>query len=645
MGKIESDSTDFSLCKDLEDGSLDRSVTGQEYERRQCTDPFCSVVLLCFVYGLYAVYCQATRDGNLAKLTHGFDWKGDICGVDNNVADRPLLFWCTSDLDQELSLLDGICVSKCPTGEESRSWCPGEAKPFRQNGPVIDEQQQVMIGMVRNLTLVSNYPTREALGYCFPTQNSALMKSILDNTHVASWTKQAYLACHGAVESWRFLIGVGVVSVGIGYLFLLVLWYFFAKLIYILLVAVHALLLFLTYASVNAGLHEDRNFFASYASPPTARTLAWGMAVLTVAVWALYTIASCYSRNAINVTIDSVKASCEVLAAVPSLLLQPLLHSALLLTTLLSFLYGFAWLLSTGEVLPEGDSLREGGIQISGLRREIDFTSRQWAEICYWIFGTVWLCETVSALGQFAISHAVVMHSCYKEKQWLPVLHGYAAGVIYHLGTLAVGGFIIGCLKIVATVLALILRQVSDQNGVQGAVVRVICCCCLQCVSCLEQLMTMVNDLVYTDVALRSVGYLEAADNVVRIAASNPATYVAIRGSAVAVRVLGVTAIGGLGTLLSYKVLSSTHIHQELDGVFAGASSMLATSNIIGTTIAAGLICFYIAISFMMVFYQTTYTLMYCMLIGVIQGEEGDTSPQQRELMSPLKGGSPLPRG
>eukprot|EP00435_Cladocopium_sp_Y103_P047441 s100_g13.t4 len=56
---------------------------------------------------------------------------------------------------------------------------------------------------------------------------------------------------------------------------------------------------------------------------------------------------------------------------------------------------------------------------------------------------------------------------------------------------------------------------------------------------------------------------------------------------------------------------------------FENASTMLVTSNILGTTIAAALVCFYVALAFMMVFYQTTYSLMYCMLLT---GESGDLS-------------------
>ncbi|CAJ1361935.1 unnamed protein product, partial [Effrenium voratum] len=114
-------------------------------------------------------------------------------------------------------------------------------------------------------------------------------------------------------------------------------------------------------------------------------------------------------------------------------------------------------------------------------------------------------------------------------------------------------------------------------------------------------------------------------------AASNPVTYAAIKSSATVMRVVGVTIIAGCGTFLSYQVQSSTALHKQLDLVFENASTMLVTSNILGTTIAAGLICFYVALAFMMVFYQTTYSLMYCMLLlGPASADAQNTEMQTR---------------
>jgi len=328
----------------------------------------------------------------------------------------------------------------------------------------------------------------------------------------------------------------------------------------------------------------------------------------------------CYScRAAVQTAIDSITATCEVIGQLPTVLLQPLVHSVVVITLLLMLVYGFAWLLSTGKVVTSDEPVASGGIEIAGLRRSLEFSNWQWLCIGYWVFGLVWIFETLNALGQFAISHAVAVFGYSTNEPLCPMLRGYGVGLSCHLGTLAFGGFIMSCFKILATVLAFLSRQTKDDTSLQGAVGVVICSCCACCTLFIERVLKMVNDLVYADVALQGTSYLEAAENVVRVATSNPVTYVLIKGSATAVRVLGVAVIGGVGTLLSYQVLCSSDLQPKLGSIFLDATSVLKTSSILGTTCAAAIVCFYVAIAFMMVFYQTTYTLMYCMLSGEIK--------------------------
>mmetsp|Transcript_56322 Transcript_56322/g.132142 ORF Transcript_56322/g.132142 Transcript_56322/m.132142 type:complete len:653 (+) Transcript_56322:35-1993(+) len=590
--------------------------------KRKCTDRFCIVLLVAFMSGMGYLYRRARAEGDLAKLTHGFDWTGKICGVDEAVRDKPLLFWCTPNGEEGLTLLDGICVARCPSSRTEQFFCPGPAVPFevKEFLDPYHRKQEVVIGMRRNLTEKPSYPSVEAFGYCFPKEDLVLLQSVMDRTYVSSFTRQVILAGQGAAESWRFLVLVAIACIVIGYAFLFVIWHSFEKLVYGLIVAVHVALLAVAGVFLFVSFQPEHNFFFTYFSPPVARMCAWACAALAVVFWMLFAFLCCQGRESLAVTIDSVTATCEVIAEIPSMLMQPLLHSAIVVLALLGLVYGLAWILSTGKVVPLGEPLEQSGIQIAGVHRNLEFTDGQWASIAYWLFGLVWIFEIMNALGQFAISHAVVINTVHQEEESYPMLHGYVVGITFHLGSITFGAFVIGCLKLAAAAMSFVLNQARDEQGVQSTVAQVLCCCCLCTVACIERVLSMVNDLIYTDVALRSCGYMQAADHVVSVAASNPLTYAAIKAAATAMRVVGVTIIGGCGTFLSYQALSSTQLHRQLDSVFENSSTMLVTSNILGTTIAAGLICFYVALAFMVVFYQTTYSLMYCMLLGAGTG-------------------------
>merc|ERR1712008_451125 len=100
-------------------------------QSRHRTDVPCLLMFLAFLCGMVYIYFVSRMEGNLAKLTHGFNWKGEICGVDAAVRHEPNLFWCNPSADQDsVVLLDGVCVASCPNNATTQHWCPGAAQPL-----------------------------------------------------------------------------------------------------------------------------------------------------------------------------------------------------------------------------------------------------------------------------------------------------------------------------------------------------------------------------------------------------------------------------------------------------------------------------------------------------------------------------------
>eukprot|EP00913_Durusdinium_trenchii_P004297 g3984.t1 len=666
--------------------------------RRRCTDRCCSVVLFAFLFGMWSVYQHALKEGNLAKLCLGV-----LHFPLSAVRDKPFLFWCTPNRNEAFTLLDGICVSQCPSSDREIFYCPGRALPFQV-------KQYLDAGVV--LMLISNrwscrfglskatstaftrvrfgYPSTEAFGYCFPTRDLAMLRSVTERTYVFGFTKQVVLA--GSAQ-----------EPAMGYVFLFVIWYSFEKLVYSFLALAHVLLIGAAAGFLFVSFYPEHNFFQTYFSPEASRICAWGCAAISLILWMLFSILCCQGREALAVTIDSVTATCEVITEIPTMLLQPLVHSAFVVFTLLLLVYGFAWILSTGKVVPQLEPHRHDYMKMMNL----EFSQLQWVCIVYWIFGAVWIFEILNALSQLGRPTSSGWserrrHDCFgRLYHWLFEV-GRGVFVLHPEPDAKHGGHTRSC-GTSPMHLGSRSREPGDRFRCTSPTEIDLVKPCLKR-TCLRGVLSMVNDLVYTDVALHSCGYIEAADNVVRVAASNPLTYAAIKASAITMRVVGVSIIGGCGTFLSYQALSSTELHRQLDlchclcamttasknrsgrkaaedgrphvlcqsdscktiaesisetdhaqkrrahlsgfvrGMMASgtvvkvasppysltgqefqdASTMLVTSNILGTTIAAGLICFYVGLAFMMVFYQTTYSLMYCMLLTGDggQGEE-----------------------
>merc|ERR1712048_751701 len=128
---------------------------------------------------------------------------------------------------------------------------------------------------------------------------------------------------------------------------------------------------------------------------------------------------------------------------------------------------------------------------------------------------------------------------------------------------------------------------------------------------------------VYADVALQGTDYLEAAENVVQVVASNPVAYTSVKGMGTIIRIIGVTSIGGGGAFISYQALAASNEHRTLRRIFEGAREGLAASSILGAAVASTVMCFYIGLAFMVVFYQTMDAQLYCKLSGASGELEG----------------------
>merc|ERR1712228_399609 len=97
-------------------------------------------------------------------------------------------------------------------------------------------------------------------------------------------------------------------------------------------------------------------------------------------------------------------------------------------------MYGFAFCVSLGEPTPT--AIVEGGSGVSGLHRSFQYTDNQLYLLLVWVFGTLWILETVTCLGQFMISGAVVSHVVHKTHFCFPVLRAFVIGIVFHLGSI-----------------------------------------------------------------------------------------------------------------------------------------------------------------------------------------------------------------
>jgi len=594
---------------------------------RQCTDRCCFMVFIAYLGVMLHIFVYSLQHGNINKLVHGIDWQGQICGVSPNVTHKSLLYWCPDEYGLSLGK-DGICVSSCPSTTSTKHKCPGTPRPLTTHSTKNNGDETVTLTVTRDLSWTADVPTSNILGmYCLPSQNASLLTSLTSIGQLSGPTAQVVLALKGIYDSWIFLVGVAVFAIIAGFIFLFVLTFFVEVIVYLVVSIVFLLLLgsggYLTWMAFN----PDYNFYTSYCNPDVSKKCALISGIVVLILWVLYMVAVACARTAIKVTVLSVKKACKTLEDLPVLAFAPLVQVCVQSIIIVVVLYSIGWVASMGKIASGStpvDAL--SGVSVSGVGRSLQLHDWQKAYLAVWAFGAVWILETSTAWGQYALSYSVVIHALNKDELVDPVhrafilSRGYANGLVFHLGTLAFGGFIVGVLKVLTAVCSYLAKQLkSDDGNIANQVASMMCCCCSCFLGFLTDTMEKVNEMVYVDCAICSSNYLSAATNVASIIAQFPESVVLGRGIIGAIRMIGTLALGGGCTFLAHLALTSTNVSTGLESLHTGASAGVYTSSIFGTTVASGVICFIFSGTFMMAFDQISNALIYTMLFRKVR--------------------------
>jgi len=320
-------------------------------------------------------------------------------------------------------------------------------------------------------------------------------------------------------------------------------------------------------------------------------------------------------RKSIEIAISVVEAACECMFAMPSMLLQPAVELAVKLTVLAGLLYGFMWVMSTGDVKSSNATI--GGVKVSGLSRSFSWTEEQMYMMAYWIFGIFWIMELFTALGQFVISYSVTLWyftpkdgAGYKTAPKAAMLRGFMVGTFFHLGTLAFGAFLIAVCRMINLVMGFLAKQAKAQgNKVMEIVAKGMMCL----ITCFQKFLEFVNKNAYMDVAIRSTSFISAARHAFEMITSNMATIALLNGACFIFQLAGAVLISVGGAFLTYLMVTSMNEFTLNDSPYYVVDPVFVAA-------VAFLICLVVAISFMIIFDQTADTLLYCFIYDKEQG-------------------------
>mmetsp|Transcript_1893 Transcript_1893/g.4831 ORF Transcript_1893/g.4831 Transcript_1893/m.4831 type:complete len:712 (-) Transcript_1893:40-2175(-) len=627
--------------------------------KRHFTDVCCCGVWIVWMCLVGVATYSALRDGDPRRLYHGFDYKGQLCGVDEAVANEPYLYWPVAT---EFNY--PVCIKECPVDDSMTEVYPKETVRHIHT----DESDQTVIESSEELT--HTYPTVKVAGrFCLPTAHYGAFKHLIQLQEDQEATNAVVELMDVRTDlwnAWPLFFMLLIISVLAGYAYILLLkhfasmitWGIFAVLLTTCAgVALYCLLIagsdevsaesflaefeLLSYweqwtnsSGVISRRLEDTN---GSDAVDWVRWIGWTFAGLTalLAIWM-----ACFCMS-IQRALAVLEAACEAMEDISGVLLMPLLEVALKLLFVLTWTALFAWVVTNGKVTQHSTSV--DGHSVHGLNKEFEYTDEAKIGIAVYIVEFFWGLERITAFFQFLFSFATATwyYTPCKleagadgnevEKQSVaPTVWARAAGYClgYHHGSIALAAFIVAIFRLVRTALEAIAKY-SKTTG--NAVAEAIASTCMACVWCFEEIVRFMNKNAIIELVLNSKDFFTSAGAAMKRISTALPEVAALNGITSVFQVVGFLLIGVFGTLIA--VLATTRLPFFSDP--ASDSYLEHRAIVIGV---AAFISFGVAAAFMFIFDIVSDALLFCWLVDQEDGKAEYAPKPLRKVFGVIRG-------
>eukprot|EP00928_Gymnodinium_smaydae_P022626 TRINITY_DN18947_c0_g1_i1.p1 TRINITY_DN18947_c0_g1~~TRINITY_DN18947_c0_g1_i1.p1 ORF type:complete len:494 (-),score=72.54 TRINITY_DN18947_c0_g1_i1:159-1640(-) len=322
--------------------------------------------------------------------------------------------------------------------------------------------------------------------------------------------------------------------------------------------------------------------------------------VLAICAWfvslSVLGLGACF-RSAAKLSAKCIRQAAKVIWRMPCLLLMPLGKIIVRFVLLALLLFGFFFLMSTGDVTGLGNN------------RSFSYTFHQKLLMCAYIFCSYWLFTYISALYYFSIAYAVAQHYVadvdevgHREVECCGAYTGVKVGLKYHTGSLAYGSAIIAVLEMLQRPLEWARKQskAEELGPCVNCLFRALMCAC----KCVEGILRFINKNAYINIALTSQSFCQAVQSVVRIVAEHGAAMAILNGATFVFQFVGIASITSLCGLFSAYLVGA--------GLADENGANLGTDDPVLAVVASCAIAFMVAWAFMSIFDVASDTLLIC---------------------------------
>jgi len=577
---------------------------GGPCKKRRCTDCLCSILLIAawFCMTVVGVACipgsplgyeqTGLHKGNPYKLIRGIDYKDRVCGIDDDVKDKVKMYYLPTG--------SGVCIKKCPKEQNAEAFhCTDDAQEKLNDIATAASTGWEALYVAKGYEMVKScntdpecasatslrrckccapyYPTSDMMDYCISDdavsaastatdaaadQAEAATAPCPDVEVITSGTPAPTPLCGAAkvAESeerdytekmyadvyltvW-YIFGFGffgAIFVGFVYTFILRIPGVLALVVWGIIAAVLVFFLALAGLCYQTSMawadDEDRD-----------KNQANGMKYLAyffAGCGGLWACTICCLRKRIALAIGITKEAAKCIAAMPLIILFPILQVLALIIFVIPWFIYCLYLGSSGEMETVGGA------------RQMVYDDTTFKAGWYMIFVYYWSSEFIIAIGQIIIALAVSTWYFTRDKAKIgsqTVIWSFRQGAHYHWGTAAFGSLIIAIIKTIRAAVKYIQKKAAKSRFKK--VVMVVLCAIDCCLWCIEKCMKFINKNAYIQTAIFGHSFCKAARCAFFLILRNIARIAALSIVSGFVLLLGKLVITAGATFLCYVCLA-----------------------------------------------------------------------------------------
>lgn len=548
--------SDRDECKPYE---YDPSFDGCE-KKRKCTDILCCLIFFLFFCGMLAILFVTLPNSNYKYMYIPTDHRGLLCGYDNrklkvtdaddlpNLEKKPYLFWVRPG---KPGYSRSFCVESCPTigyfsdafskmansTENGYQGFPETEECGTFNKP--DNTEVKVYATVENYSESATdtsryenrffcpYATEKVIDRCFPV--TAAFQNIIDGAEetITDLMENVTLAVDAvstvsrAIQDVYDLIWPIAACVG-GALVISLIWQLLLRflacvMVWLSILLAGAGLAFLTYMCWLQWHNEFGNhqtienytfgFISTDLNKSVFKVLFWIMIVID----AIFVLLVIFLFTRIILSIKLIGLVSKMFARIPSLFFFPVFIYILMFIWWV-YVVGVACVLfGAGTPTRKFVSYTE-----DDPNAVVDYIDMEYNKIIqgmaiYHAVGWIWITCFLSALGEMTVAGVVAQWFFTRKedrRKWrccsFMVTKSFFRCLRYHIGTLALGSFIITVCKVVRAFIEYIDQKTRNS---QNTLAR--CCfkCMKCCLWCLEKFLKFLNRNVYILTAIHGYSF------------------------------------------------------------------------------------------------------------------------------------------